>query len=221
MSKKSKIIVFDTGSGGRFFAQKLQAALTNMAKVEPVIDSSHAPYGLRSQQEIIELTETALSPHLISLSRRPDLTILACNTATVYAIDYLRLHYPDHLFVGFEPMIKTAAQRSKTHAIAVLATPATLRSLRYQKLKSHYASNLKVYEPDCRDWARLIDLGQFNFSALQHSLSPIMRQPVDQIVLGCTHYLAIQNQIRQLLPQAAVLDPTLPIIRYAKTLLGK
>lgn len=220
MTKPFKIIVFDTGSGGRLFAHNLRSALGKNIVVEPVIDVAHAPYGTRSADEISVLTQNALRPYL-SASIPPNLVVIACNTATAYAISDLRRLYPKINFIGFEPMLKTAAQESQTRSIAVLATPATLKSERYNQLKQQYGYDLTIYEPDCSSWAGLIDQGKLAPSLVQDTLQPIIGRPIDCVVLGCTHYVAVKDKIRQLLPQAVVLDPTLPVIRRIRSILNQ
>ena len=97
-----KLGVFDSGIGGKAVADTLAKDFPE-ADIMYVHDSEHVPYGGRHQDEIIQLTETAIAPLLMA---NCDCIILACNTATAAAIEYLRIKYPDQKFVGLEPMIK-------------------------------------------------------------------------------------------------------------------
>src|SRR5690606_6257793 len=93
------------------------------------------------------------------VSRGCKVIVIACNTVTTTMIDTLRQELPVPL-VGMEPMVKPAVQLSKSRIIAVCATPTTLASRRYASLKRTYAKGVKVLEPDCSDWSRMIETNQ-------------------------------------------------------------
>lgn len=98
-------------------------------EVITIIDKENFPYGDRSEDEILVLTDKAIR-HYVG---RIDAIVLACNTATATAIDKLRIKYPKQIFVGFEPMLKTAASLTKTNEVMILATSATKNTKRYKK----------------------------------------------------------------------------------------
>ena len=131
-----KIGIFDTGTGGKLVAKRLKKLLPQHSYIT-AIDREHAPYGNRSPEEIITLTDAAIQP-LLSC----DIIVLACNTATTNAIGSLRQRYTDVCFMGFEPMIKSAVILTKSHHITMLATNATKHSQRLRALISEYATGL-------------------------------------------------------------------------------
>jgi glutamate racemase len=197
MQKYNKHIgIFDSGRGGQFVANWLEQ-LEPTWQFHVVNDSQNVPYGDKSADEIITLTETAIRP----LLNHCDVVVIACNTATALAIDTLRQLHPRTKFVGFEPMIKPASQvaelTTSTGKIAVLATPATLNSKRYQELKTKWASNFQVFEPDCSQWARKIEDEQFSVTDFSEVLTLIEQQQIDQVILACTHYLGVQQLLEQ------------------------
>ena len=118
--KYMKIGVFDSGIGGEAVAAALRHTFPE-AVVTTVNDHNNVPYGSKSPEEIIRLTDTALQP---LREDNCDVIVLACNTATAVAIETLRSRYPSQFFIGIEPMVKTAASITKTDEIAVCATPA-------------------------------------------------------------------------------------------------
>lgn len=200
-----KIGVFDSGIGGQAVAEKLQTLFPD-AEILSVNDRQHVPYGSRPNKEIIQLTKVAIQP---LLNAQCDAIIIACNTATTVAISSLRSSYPDVHFVGIEPMVKPAAALTKTKKIAVLATPGTLASARYHKLKTDYAADIAVIEPDCSEWASLIDQGQADKITLNETIADLLKKNVDVIVLGCTHYHWLKSRIEALSgPDVAVLEPS-------------
>jgi len=212
-----KLGIFDSGIGGEAVAAALQITFPE-ATIVTVNDRAHVPYGDKTQQEIIRLTDTALQP---LLDNTCDVIILACNTATALAIDTLRRTYPKQLFIGIEPMIKTASQLTISGIIAVCATPATLSSDRYKNLQKKYAPNLSVLEPDCREWAYLIENNQINRTHVVNQITSVCDQGADVIVLGCTHYHWIKDLIVELAAgRAKVIEPSEAIGRRVQELLG-
>ena len=196
-----KIGIFDTGTGGKLVAKRLKKLLPQHSYIT-AIDREHAPYGNRSPEEIITLTDAAIQPILSC-----DIIVLACNTATTNAISSLRQHYPDVRFIGFEPMIKSAVILTKSHHITMLATNATKQSQRLRALISQYAAGIHIDTPDTRAWAQMIDQGLADDIVLDE-VSASVADGSDVIVLGCTHYLAIKRRLQRLFPQCRILEPT-------------
>jgi glutamate racemase len=179
-----KLGIFDSGIGGEAVATALRATFPQ-ANIITVNDEAHVPYGDKTQKEVIHLTTAAIQPLLIA---QCDVIILACNTATMAAIDTLRGRYPAQKFIGIEPMVKTAATLTKTSTVAVCATPVTLASRRYRELKKRYAATLTVLEPDCSQWASMIQNNQINHEKIERTIATVCENGADVIVLGCTHY---------------------------------
>lgn len=213
-----KIGVFDSGKGGEFVAKELQKIRPNDTFVL-ALDQKHLPYGAKSQNEVIKYTELTIKSIIDSC----DIIIIACNTATALAIDYLRKKYPQTTFIGFEPMVKPAANSTLTKSIAVFATDATKKSERYQKLKAKYAQNINVYEPNCSKWAELIEGNLWGVDQILSILEILEEQKVDKIVLACTHYLVVKDVIAQAVDglKIDVLQPIEAINRQINRLLKR
>ncbi len=212
-----KIGVFDSGIGGKAIAETLAKDFPK-ADIMYVHDSEHVPYGGREQEEIIQLTETAIKPLLASDC---DCIVLACNTATAAAIEYLRAKYPDQKFVGLEPMVKPAVAVTKTGTIAVFATPYTLSSERYLNLKKQFAGNTTILEPDCSAWASMIEQDAVDEAHIEQTVDDSIENGADVIVLACTHYHWIKDLIvTRANGQAIVIDPSEAISRRVASLLG-
>ena len=201
-----KIGIFDTGTGGKLVAKRLKKLLPQHSYIT-AIDREHAPYGNRSPEEIITLTDAAIQS-LLSC----DIIVLACNTATTNAISSLRQRYPDVCFMGFEPMIKSAVILTKSHHITMLATNATKHSQRLRALISEYATGVRIDTPDTRAWAQMIDQGLAGDIALDEVLASVAGGS-DVIILGCTHYLALEKRLQSLFPHCRILEPTASIAK--------
>ena len=212
-----KIGVFDSGIGGRSIADKLAGDFPE-AEVIYVHDREHMPYGLRSHDEIISLTEAAIKP---LLAGGCDVIVIACNTATAAAIDTLRVKHPETPFIGIEPMVKPAAALTKTGTIAVCATPYTLKSERYANLKRQYTEGLKVIEPDCSNWANMIEESAMQEAEIKQTVDDLCSAGADVIVLACTHYHWIKEDVMKYAEgRADVIDPSVAISARVKEILG-
>lgn len=196
-----KLGVFDSGHGGEFVSEKL-ASLLPEYEYMVVNDLAYAPYGERSYEEIRQLTLAAIQPLL-----NCDVIVIACNTATVAAIRYLREKYPDTLFVGFEPMIKPAAAQTKTSRITLLATHATQHSPRTEELIELYADGITVDRPPTLGWASAIDNEEADTIAFDH-VNQSVANGSDTIIIGCTHYIALIPRLKEAFPNITILEPT-------------
>lgn len=212
-----KLGVFDSGIGGEAVADALQKSFPD-ATIICINDRKNVPYGDKPADEVMSLTDTAIQP---LLTQRCDIIILACNTATAVAIEALRQKYPHQKFIGIEPMVKTAAELTKTNTVAVCATPATLASNRYKQLVQKYGSHLTIIEPDCSKWAYLIENNQLNRDYIEHTIDNACERGADVIVLGCTHYHWIKELVAEVAAgRARVIEPSEAIGRRVKQLLG-
>lgn len=213
-----KLGVFDSGIGGEAVAAALQKTFPD-ASMLVVNDKANVPYGDKAKGMVIDLTNKAIQPLLIAGC---DVIILACNTATALAIEQLREWYPQQKFIGIEPMIKTAANLTKKKIIAVFATRATLDSSRYADLIKHYGQSLQIIEPDCSQWAYWIENNQINHEHIKQIVNYVCEQHgADVIVLGCTHYHWIKEEIIELTAgRAKVIEPSEAIGRRVAHLLN-
>lgn len=200
-----KLGVFDSGIGGEAVAASLRDDYPD-AVITTVNDRGNVPYGNKSPGQVRRLTELAIRP---LLDGSYDVIVLACNTATAFAIEYLRDKYPQQRFIGIEPMIKTAAEMTQSGIIAVCATPGTLASMRYARLVQQYGSELTILTPNCGRWASLIESSQLNRSTIDTTINTVCEKGADVIVLGCTHYHWIKDEvIAATLGRATVIEPS-------------
>lgn len=211
-----KLGVFDSGIGGEAVAAALQQTFPD-AEILTVNDHDNVPYGEKTKGAVIVLTTAAIQP---LLQAGCDVIILACNTATALAIEYLRRTYPTQKFIGIEPMIKTAAATTQTNTVAVCATRATLDSQRYAELIERYGKDLTIIEPDCSQWAYWIEHNQLNHEHVKQIVDYVCNMGADVIVLGCTHYHWIKDDIIALARgRATTLEPSEAIGRRVSQLL--
>lgn len=207
--------VFDSGVGGLSVANAVQKALPQ----ETIIlreDKKNLPYGTKTADQLYNLVCPILDEMVIAGC---EVIVIACNTVTTTIISRLRkvLQIP---LIGMEPMVKPAAELTKTGVIAVFATPTTLASARYAELKQKYAAGIKVVEPDCSKWSYMVEHNEIDEQQIQANVVIALDANADVIVLGCTHYHWIEDLIRSFCnDRALVIQPEQPVIAQLKIVL--
>jgi glutamate racemase len=210
-----KIGVFDSGVGGQSVVNAIKHEIPNLDIIYRE-DKEHVPYGTRDIEEIHVFVKPIFQSFI---DEGCQAIVVACNTVTTNLITELRQEFLIPM-VGMEPAIKPAAKASKTGIIAVCATPRTLSSKRYHWLKNEYAGVLRVLEPDCSNWALMVENNSVDREKVAKIVNDVCDAGADQIVLGCTHYHWIEKLIRELAAgRAVVLQPEEPVITQLKKVL--
>jgi glutamate racemase len=214
---KVKVGVFDSGVGGLSVVYAIKKEIPGLEIVYKE-DRQHVPYGTRSTEEIHSFVKPFFREFIDEGCK---VIVVACNTVTTTLIGRLRQEFNVPM-VGMEPMVKPAAAATKTKVIAVCATPRTLASERYRWLKAEYAKGVEVLEPDCSDWAYMIENNTLDRDKVAKTIEFVIVNGADQIVLGCTHYHWIEeimNDIAQ--SRANIIQPEDPVIAQLKRVLAQ
>lgn len=211
--------IFDSGVGGTSIWKEIHALLPNEHTIY-LADSLNAPYGPKGKERIIELS---IKNTELLLKKECKLIVVACNTATTNAIDFLRSNY-NVPFIGIEPAIKPAALKSKNKSVGILATKGTLSSELFSKTSSLFASGIDVVEQDGDGIVQLIESGKLNSeemrSLLELYLKPMIEASIDYLVLGCTHYPYLIPILLDLLPKhVKIIDSGEAVARQTKKIL--
>lgn len=219
--KNKPIGLFDSGIGGTSIWKEVVKLLPNENTIY-LADSKNAPYGEKSSEEIIALSVKNTE---LLLSKGCKLIIVACNTATTNAIDYLRKNYAIP-FIGIEPAIKPAALLSKTGAIGILATKGTLSSKLFEKTTKEYTKNITTIEQDGEGLVPLIEEGKLNSPEINELLTtylkPMLNFNIDHLVLGCTHYPYLIPQIKKIIGEnITIIDSGEAVAKQTKAILEK
>ncbi|HVO86592.1 MAG TPA: glutamate racemase [Candidatus Binatia bacterium] len=212
-----KIGVFDSGVGGLAVVQAIAKTMPEL-EIDYKDDKTHLPYGTKSIDEIYGYVKPIFKSFVADGCQ---IIVVACNTVTTNLIDCLRSEFEVPM-VGIEPMVKPAAAATKSGIIAVCATPRTLSSQRYAWLKRQYAKGVKVLEPDCSDWATMVENNGVDRDKIAEIIDSVIARGADQIVLGCTHYHWIEQQINQIAAgRATVLQPEDAVVSQLKRVLAQ
>ena len=220
MHNDHPIGIFDSGIGGTSIWKEIHYLLPN-EKTIYLADSKNAPYGQKSKEKIIELSQKN-TEFLLKMNCK--LIVVACNTATTNAIRELREKY-DIPFIGIEPAIKPAVTHSKTQIIGILATLGTLNSELFNKNTAKY-QNTRIIEQVGHGLVQLIENGEINSpemtQLLNSYLKPMIEADIDYLVLGCSHYPYLIPQIKKILPDhIQIIDSGEAVAKQTQKILGE
>lgn len=198
-----KIGIFDSGLGGLSILKELLKILPN----EDYLfyeDSLHNPYGDKTEEELLMITSNIVD---YLLDQDCKIIVIACNTATTCCMEALRKMYPNTIFVGIVPAIKVACDFNYKNTI-LLSTPYTSKSKRVRELIHNYKNpDQEIFLVSGENLAHLIELNDIiNIRLLLNKLLLPFKGKVDSIVLGCTHYPLIKEEILKVLPGVSLLD---------------
>lgn len=221
------ILMFDSGIGGLTVLREARVLMPDRRFVY-VADDAGFPYGAWE--------EPALRGRIIDLFGellerfRPQISVIACNTASTLAIEALREAYPGHPFVGTVPAIKPAAERTWSGLVSVLATPGTVKRQYTRDLIRQWASKCHVRLVGSDRLASLAERymrdGFVDEEAVRAEIAPCFVEQdgrrTDIVVLACTHYPFLVNRMRKTAPWPVDwLDPAEAIARRALSLLDE
>lgn len=218
MSKKA-IGIFDSGIGGLSIWKEVIALLPHEDTIY-LADSKHAPYGQKAKEDIIKLS---IKNTEYLLSKGCKIIIVACNTATTNAIDYLRNHY-NVPFIGIEPAIKPAAFHTKTNKIGILATKGTLNSKLFATAADKIRSEITLFEQIGEGLVPLIESGKINSPEMNVLLTKyinnLLEKNIDYLVLGCSHYPFLIPKIKKLVNKnITIIDSGEAVAKQTKAIL--
>lgn len=212
--------VFDSGVGGLSILREIHA----QSPAEDVIylaDQEWAPYGSRTLAEVRHRS-VAVAAELIG--RGCKLVTVACNSASAAALHHLREVFPDTPFVGMEPALKPAAEHTDRGVIGVLATQTTFQGELYASVLDRHTDGIEVHAVAGSRLAMLVEQGLLEDAKgdLEELLAPMLTAGIDTLVLGCTHYPFLAEQIRQVVgPGVRLVDPAPAVARQVQRLLSE
>ncbi|MGS3185792.1 glutamate racemase [Aeromonas taiwanensis] len=218
----ANILVFDSGMGGLTVYGEIRRALP-AHNYFYCFDNAHFPYGELSESELItvctRLVSRMVAEHAI------DLVVIACNTASTIALPSLRTELSIPV-VGVVPAIKPAAALTRNGCIGLLATPGTVSREYTHELIAQFAPGKRVLLKGATELVieaehKLAGL-PVNMALLREVLADWMEgedQP-DTLVLGCTHFPLLNEEIRQLMPECELVDSGCAVARRVAHLLA-
>lgn len=223
MSLRTRPIgIFDSGIGGLTVTAAIRQALPG-ERLLYFGDNLHIPYGDRSLREVRGFS-AAITRALLAEGCK--LIVIACNTASAAALVQLREAYPMTPFVGMEPAIKPAVERSRTGVVGVIATSATFQGELFASVKERFAQNVTVLEQPCPGLVQAIELGEVTSPATEEMLrawlEPMLAKGMDALVLACTHYPLVRPLIERICGGGVeITDPAPAVARRVQQVLAE
>ena len=216
------IVIFDSGVGGLSIYQEIKKKLPGL----PVVycsDNEGFPYGPRPENEVVERTLHCLDK--LAEQYQPSLAIIACNTASTISLPGARTLL-DIPVVGVVPAIKPAGLASKKSCIGLLATPGTVKRQYTDQLIRDFANHCDVIRVGSSELVQLAEDHLRGKTVSQNQLETILmpffesEQQPDCIVLGCTHFPLLKDQLERVTPVPVQwVDSGEAIARRVKSLL--
>jgi len=219
------VLMFDSGLGGLTVLREARVLMPDRRFVY-VADDAAFPYGAWEEPElrshILDLFAGLLEAH------QPEISVIACNTASTLVIDALRERFPGHPFVGTVPAIKPAAERTRSGLVSVLGTPGTVKRQYTRDLIAQWAKKCHVRLVGSPHLASLAEIylrdGFVDEEAVRAEIEPCFLEQdgrrTDIVVLACTHYPFLVNRMRKVAPWPVDwIDPAEAIARRALSLL--
>jgi glutamate racemase len=226
MDKKEErpVVFLDSGIGGIPYCREFAARNPG----EPLVylaDRRNFPYGMRGRGELLDILE-ALVRELVS-RENPKLVVLACNTASVSALSFLRERFPGLIFVGTVPAVKPAVLGTKTGRIGVLGTERTIGDPYISGLAAAHGAGCEIISVAAPE---LVDFVEYRWALAgegekRRVLAPYLERfraaGADGLVLGCTHFLFLLEEFRrEAAPDITVYESVGGVIRRVESLLG-
>lgn len=217
---KKPIGIFDSGVGGLTVYKTIRAYFPE----EDLIyfgDTARVPYGPKSPNTIIEYsTQNAR----FLLQQGIKILIVACNTSSAYALEYLKNLTGIPIIGVIEPGAQMAAQRTVNNRIGIIGTEGTIRSEAYTKAIRKLIPEAQVHSHACPLFVPIVEEGWQDEPVaediVRHYLSFFADKEIDTLVLGCTHYPLLSATIRKVMgDQVCLVDSAESIAEYLKQLL--
>lgn len=215
--------VYDSGFGGLSVWRELHRALPRESLIY-LGDGKNCPYGTKSEEQIRELAEKAVGD---LVERGCKMVVVACNTATAAAIEYLRERFSHIPIVGLEPAVKPACAMTRSKVVGVMATERSLAGRKFLSTLERYGQGVEVLkvvgegfveavEADAEQEPRTEEL-------VRRAVEPMIERGADVIVLGCTHYPFLGDVIRRVVGdrEVAVIDSGEAVEKRVESLLDK
>jgi glutamate racemase len=211
------LLFFDSGVGGLSVLEPTLKLLPN-APVVYAADSAGFPYGKKTEAELASRVP-ALLGRLVERFH-PRLAVIACNTASTIALDHVRSAL-DLPVVGTVPAIKPAAEMSKSRVIGVLGTEATVRQPYVDDLAAKFASDCTIIRHGSPELVELAEAKvggeQVSLAAVRAAVQPMFDAEggggIDTVVLACTHFPLLADELRAAFPKVTYLDGAAGIAR--------
>lgn len=205
--------IFDSGVGGLTVYKTISEHFPEL-DIHYLDDTARVPYGSRSQETVINYSLQCAGFLVDNFDI--DTIIVACNTASSYAIDHIRKKFKVNVIGVVEPGSYSALQVTENNKIGVIGTRATVRSGSYVKALKAIRSDVEITQTACPLFVPIVEemLVDTDIAdmVVRHYLDNMMTTGADTLILGCTHYPLLKNVIAKFYPDIKIVDSSEAII---------
>lgn len=200
--------VMDSGVGGLTVLKEMTKSLPNESYIF-IGDQANLPYGQKSSETVRKLTKR-IADYMVEQDVK--MFVIACNTATAAAYEYLKKILPIPVIGVIEPGAKMAVKASKSGQIGVIATNGTVRSGDYERLIKAQNPSANVSSLGCPEFVTMVEEGLAGTVeaqvAVNNRLAWFMDKPIDTLIMGCTHFPVLQEEIQNVMGDSVeLIDP--------------
>ncbi len=201
-----RIGIFDSGAGGLTVLKELRKHIKGV-NFYYLGDTARLPYGSKSSETIIQYTKQNVN---FLLSKKIDLLIIACNTASAYSYEYLKSYVSIPVLDVINPGSKKAVSITKNKKIGIIGTRATVNSKAYQNTIATIDSSIETFANPAPLLVPLVEEGMVEGEIPEvlasNYISPLMENNIDTLILGCTHYPLLKKTIEKIIPSVNLVD---------------
>ncbi|WAM34443.1 glutamate racemase [Caldicellulosiruptor morganii] len=201
--------IFDSGLGGLTVFKEIVKLMPN----ENIVyfgDTARIPYGSKSRETV---TKFAAQNTRFLLSKNVKIVVVACNTASAYAYEYLKNQFEIPVVAVIEPGAKAAVFTTKNKKVGVIGTEGTIASGSFEKKILEFDPEIEVFSKPCPLFVPLVEEGwvdkEVTYLVAREYLEEFRQKGIDTLVLGCTHYPFLQKVIKKVLPGVSLVNPAL------------
>ena len=199
-----RIGLFDSGVGGFTVLKEIFELCPNTSFIY-LADTARLPYGLKTSNEIKQIAEEISSWFV---HQKIDVFVVACNTTNAIALDVIK----NKLDVPVFDLIESVSSTIQESRVGVLATPSTVKTKAYTNTIFEFSPKTFVIEKSCTEFVPMIEMGNTNSDEIKNVaigyLRPLLRQKIESLILGCSHYPLITPLLKEILPSTVkLIDP--------------
>ncbi|NEO97803.1 MAG: glutamate racemase [Symploca sp. SIO2E9] len=212
--QRSRIGIFDSGVGGLTVLRELYRQLPNES-VLYFADTARLPYGMRSAAEILQFGFEIIS---WMVQQDVKMVVMACNTSDALALETLRSEFETPILGLILPSARAAVVQGRR--LGVIATPATAASNAYKRAILESCPSAKVWQVGCPEFVPLVEQNRlhepYTSEVARQYLEPLLKQRIDTLIYGCTHYPHLEPVLKKILPtNVSCLNPALHVVAAA------
>ena len=218
--KNRPIGIFDSGVGGLTVLKEIRKIFPR----EDIVyfgDTARVPYGNKSKSTIVKFSTENV---LFLLRKRVKMVVIACNTSSALALDYLKSVFSIPILGVIEAGVKKALEVSSQGRIGVIGTKSTIASGSYEKTILKINKQSFVYAQSCPLFVPLVEEGILGGKIVKEAMAMYLgdfrKQKIDTIILGCTHYPLLKKEIGRFLKDVHVVDSAQAVAHHTKSVLS-